>query len=161
MYAACRGHAEVVRRLEMAGADLNEKDDEGNTPLLLAPFSGSTETVRARIDLGGHEYVSVRGNNGNTPLHNAAFYNQPEIAQYLVEKGAELDIQNEKGITAIHTAISRANIEGTRTLVALGANLSITATMSTESQRDMLPLCPLSYATKNGWAVIVEYLLSQ
>lgn len=39
------------------------------------------------------------GNMGDTPLHQAAFYNNLEIAEILIKSGAAVDITNEFGET--------------------------------------------------------------
>ena len=44
------------------------------------------------------------GNFGFTPLHQAAFNNNQEIAEILVRFGAKLDTKNENGDTAVDLA---------------------------------------------------------
>ena len=44
--ASCSGALEVVKMLVRAGAGVNVTDDYGDTCLILAAYSGHTETVR-------------------------------------------------------------------------------------------------------------------
>ena len=46
---------------------------------------------------------------GCTPLHEAATYNNYEVAKLLLRKGAEVKVEDEAGCTALHLAA----VEGT------------------------------------------------
>jgi uncharacterized protein len=49
MMASCRS-AEMVSILRAAGADVNHRDDEGNTPVQVAADGGHTDIVRLLLD---------------------------------------------------------------------------------------------------------------
>jgi ankyrin repeat protein len=50
LYLSEKSTKEIVRRLADAGADINERDEEGNTPLMLTALL-SKKNVPARIPL--------------------------------------------------------------------------------------------------------------
>jgi ankyrin repeat protein len=52
MLAAYHGHAELVRALLERGADANQANDRGQTPLAGAVFKGADEVVRALVAAG-------------------------------------------------------------------------------------------------------------
>jgi len=52
MWAAAEGHAEVVRLLIEAGADLNAADKEGTTALILATLNGHLDVAALLLDAG-------------------------------------------------------------------------------------------------------------
>jgi uncharacterized protein len=72
-----------------------------NTPLCNAIMKGDIETVKKFIEYGADvDEMS----NGLTPLMFAARYNKVEIIKLLLEKGAEKDIKDERGYTALQFA---------------------------------------------------------
>ncbi len=81
-----------------AGATLNVRDREGNTPLLLASIARWTEglqvfiTVKAQLDL--------QNRLGETALLKATQNRDYETAKLLVDAGASPDITDNSGSTA-------------------------------------------------------------
>lgn len=75
-------------------------------PFCVAISKGDFETVKKMIQFG--ENVN-KTSNGKTPLMYAARYNRVEIINLLLENGAEVDIKDKGGRTAIDYAkISKA-----------------------------------------------------
>jgi ankyrin repeat protein len=72
-----------------------------NTPLGLAICKGDVAAVKKFLEYG----ASVNEiSNGMTPLMIAARYNNVEIIKLLIEKGADVKVKDEKGITALKYA---------------------------------------------------------
>lgn len=72
-----------------------------NTPLCNAIVNGDIATVRKFVEYGSDVNEL---SNGVTPLMLAARYNKVEILKYLLEKGADKKIKDEKGNTALKYA---------------------------------------------------------
>lgn len=71
------------------------------TPLFVAISKGDIATVKKFIEYG----VDVNeSKNGMTALMYAARFNNPEIAQLLIEKGADLSAKDYNGFTALKHA---------------------------------------------------------
>ncbi|XP_011869057.1 PREDICTED: E3 ubiquitin-protein ligase MIB2-like isoform X1 [Vollenhovia emeryi] len=51
--------------------------------------------------------VHAKDNNGNTPLHYAAFGNQMEIIQHLLAYGAAINAVNDSKCSALHVAVNK------------------------------------------------------
>jgi ankyrin repeat protein len=88
------------------GAVLSEPARIENSIREISPFckailNGDLQTVEKMIALG--ENVN-RKSLGRTPLIYAARYNQAEIAQTLLEHGADPNIRCDKGYSAIQYA---------------------------------------------------------
>ena len=49
--ASWSGHERVVRALAELGADVNQTDDEGRTPVYIASRNGHEQAVRAMAEL--------------------------------------------------------------------------------------------------------------
>lgn len=60
------GHVAVMKTLVDAGADIEEADSRGSTPLHKAAFGKHAKAVRALIELGAN--VNSRDVDGGTPL---------------------------------------------------------------------------------------------
>jgi hypothetical protein len=72
-----------------AGADLNARDDNGWTPLMVAARSETPEIVTLLIEAGAD--VNAMNDNGYTPLWfaNPGFGSTPEIIKILKAAGAK------------------------------------------------------------------------
>ena len=108
----------VAMTLE-AGADLEARNEFGNTPLHLA---NDASNVAALVAAGAN--VEARGEFGRTPLHFAA-NGDPESLRVLIDAGANLEARDDvNGETALHVAAGWANDpESLRVLIDAGANL--------------------------------------
>lgn len=80
--AAKRGYTEQIKEALVTDKDgINKKDSLGNTPLSWAASGGHLEAVKLLIELGSD--VNSVNNNGDTPLHRAAWKNSPDVTSNL------------------------------------------------------------------------------
>jgi CubicO group peptidase (beta-lactamase class C family) len=100
--AALEGDVSAVRRLIEAGADLNEKDAYGSTPLIIATTFGKTGVARALIEAGAD--LTIGNAEESTPLHLAAFFGRTEIVEALLKNGADRHARNVTGATPFDIA---------------------------------------------------------
>jgi hypothetical protein len=84
--AAFMGKVEIARSLIDQGADVNARDESGNTILLTAVRPYGTGMVKLLVDSGAD--ISAKDQFGFTPLAVAVKNNHTDIAKYLKEKGA-------------------------------------------------------------------------
>ena len=101
--------AEYIRVLISEGADVNARDTDGLTPLMIAAkFSSTPEIVQLLLEKGAE--VNATSTDGWTPLMSAARYSStPEIVQLLIEKGAELEARSTAGSTPLMVAARNTN----------------------------------------------------
>ncbi|WP_338477023.1 ankyrin repeat domain-containing protein [Wolbachia endosymbiont (group A) of Nomada hirtipes] len=72
--------------------------------------------------------INARDQYGWAPLHYAVYYNEPDIVSFLVDKGADINVQAEDYKTPLHvTAQYNSGSEITRLLLDRGANIEATA----------------------------------
>ena len=86
------------------GAQVDVRDEDGNTPLILAAKGASRpETIQLLIEKGAK--VNARNNDGWTPLMIAARWcNNSEIILWLLDNGADATAENKLGKKAIYLA---------------------------------------------------------
>lgn len=95
---------------------LNYKNRFGNTPLLLALDKSYKKhdkelIVLAKILLKNEKYINVSNAVGNTALHFAAMLNDYDLTKYILELGANPNVNNVKGWKPIDIAVKNKNIQ--------------------------------------------------
>jgi ankyrin repeat protein len=148
LVAAIRnGDVQVVRQLLDNGADVNGRDAEGNTPLILASFYASPECVAALIEKGAD--VNRANKAGATALIRAA--TSYEKTRLLVAAGAKVRVRTALGNTPLLLAARRAgNSRTVRLLLDRGANAT---------ERDDAGISPILAAAMSGDGETVRLLL--
>lgn len=88
--AAKNGDREALESLLADGADVNEQDEHGWTPLNWAAGAGDTDTVKFLLEKGAD--VTKTGRDNRTPLMIAKAADRKEVAAVLTEKEQELGV---------------------------------------------------------------------
>ena len=104
-YAAGEGHTGIAAILLDAGANIAAKDSDGDTPLHIALQEQQHEMLKFLISKGSTA-INSSNNQGNTVLHLVAgnFEDQSELLKYLLLAGADPNISNIKGESALDLA---------------------------------------------------------
>lgn len=171
----------VVRLLVSNGAEVNAKERGFSyTPLHCAVYLGDKETVEVLLGHGAE--VNAPDVNGWTPLHVAAGHkvllavpavnthastdtgeerpqrylpnhrNGRQIAQMLLDKGADINAQSKNGYTALYEAV----LEGDEDLVTL----FITRGAYVHIRETLLGATPLHYSTWHKNTGIAQRLMN-
>lgn len=101
--AVRNGHREAVEYLLSLGASIDVRDIHGRSPLYWAVYKGHASIGRLLLE---REPVIEGDNNNTTPLHIAAAYNFTNIAELLLEHGADVYAENRGGRTPLDYAES-------------------------------------------------------
>lgn len=122
--AAWRGDLGRIRELARAGANINERDATGGSPLHLAARGGHpmgphrcgieggdrAGVIAAMIEMGAdvnapdHRPRVPGGSSGWTPLFVALHHDQFKSAAVMLEHGADPNIKSDQGLTAMDMA---------------------------------------------------------
>ena len=109
MYAAFTGNMEKLREL-VNGANVNEADITGQTPLIFAAFEEHMDAVRFLVEKGANVNAQTTQAGGNTPLHMAIYKNNIDIARFLCDNGANVNIGAER-YSPLHLASGYAYVD--------------------------------------------------
>ena len=118
MTAVGIGALDVVEKLIVSGADVNEKISNGITALHVASVKGDAEMVRLLLKHGAN--VNMTNDSGFSPLSYAIIMKRNEVTDILTEAGANLNIPitnkvNGKKITfnqKLNEYISQFTLQG-------------------------------------------------
>jgi truncated hemoglobin YjbI len=127
--ASAQGNLTMVESLLRLGADPNAQDGGDHTPLYCLAnqyrASGGGDVVRALAQSG----ANVNANDGVkrcTALHMAARRGNREIAEALLDCGADIDARDSLGETPLRRSVNCNKIEVASLLLARGADLHST-----------------------------------
>ncbi|XP_058447048.1 poly [ADP-ribose] polymerase tankyrase [Malaya genurostris] len=168
--AAAKGKYEIVKLLIKHGADVTKKNRDGATPLDLvregdqdvadllrgnaalldAAKKGNLARVQRLVAPDNINCRDAQGRN-STPLHLAAGYNNLEVAEYLLEHGADVNAQDKGGLIPLHNASSYGHLDIAALLIK--HNTVVNAT-------DKWGYTPLHEAAQKGRTQLCSLLLA-
>lgn len=168
--AAAKGKYEIVKLLLKHGADPTKKNRDGATPLNLiregdqdvadllrgnaalldAAKKGDLPRVQRLVTSENINCRDAQGRN-STPLHLAAGYNNFEVAEFLLENGADVNAQDKGGLIPLHNASSYGHLDIAALLIK--HNTVVNAT-------DKWGFAPLHEAAQKGRTQLCALLLA-
>jgi hypothetical protein len=111
--ATGRGDAAMVTDLLASGADVNSRDPQGLTALIVAAFGGNVEIASLLVEKGAG--VNARTNEGATPLMAAVQSGNKELVQLFLNKGADANAKDDQGLNAYQLA----SLKGAKDIAAV------------------------------------------
>ncbi|KAM8811929.1 ankyrin repeat domain-containing protein 55 [Rhynchonycteris naso] len=91
------------------GAKHNIPDKSGRLPLHAATTEPDVRLLTVLLQQSNLSEVNHQDNEGMTPLHWAAFHNQPQHTHILLKKGADPTLVDKDFKTALHWAVQSGN----------------------------------------------------
>lgn len=166
--AAAKGKQEIVKLLLKNGGNPNLKNRDGASPIDLVRDPEVADLLRGNLALldaakKGNlarvqrlltpENINCRDSQGrnSTPLHLAAGYNNFEVAEYLLEQGANVNAQDKGGLIALHNASSYGHLEIAALLIKYDTQVNavdkwLYTPLHEASQKSRTQLCSLLLA---------------
>ncbi|CAG0890601.1 unnamed protein product, partial [Cyprideis torosa] len=135
--------------LDEFGADVNDKDFEGWTPLHYACAEGRVLIVSSLLRRGA--LLEAKDSEGWTPLHFASSQDNAITLRLLLHKGANVAVTDGGGWSPLHVAAHRGHSSSVACLLEMGAPID-----ATEKEAKWRPL---HYACSNGHLECADLLL--
>jgi ankyrin repeat protein len=115
---ARKGDSNAVRQLLDKGANIEARDQNGKTTLMLAR---NVRTMKLLLERGAN--VEATDNEGRTALIAVASWGNAQNVEFLLEKGANIEARDDQGRTALITAASADHGRTVKLLLEKGANI--------------------------------------
>ncbi len=169
--AAMNGDLPRVKTLLAKGADINAKDSNGATALIVASLYGNLEVVRELLSKGAD--INAKDHDGMTALMLASITGHVDVVQVLLAKGADVETKENDGATALILASENGFTEVVKALLAKGAdvNARLTTKMVATGGPPIGNLVPmrvtkdgrtaLMLASGSGYLEVVKALLAK
>lgn len=113
--AAAKGDIAKISKLVAKGADVNEKDDRGWSPLHAASDRKNITAIRKLIDLGAD--INIQDDQGWSPFGQCIISSDRKTARFLFSQGAKVDIRNKVNTTPLLLAASKGRSSICRFLI--------------------------------------------
>ena len=118
--AAGTGDSALIENLLDRGADIEARDDDGETALMKASAAGQAAVVETLLDRGAA--LEAREDViGFTALMGASRYGQAAVVETLLNRGADISARSDEGETALDIAYIKEQQEVIKVLRAAGA----------------------------------------
>ena len=151
--AGLHDHPEVVQLLLGGGAEVDKADNAGQTPLFCAGLNEHPEMVQLLLDSGADLDRAVNRYPGATRLHWASKVGLLGMVRSLLDDGADVNSQDDKGETPLFWA---ANGAGNDCSAVAELLLASGAEVDKESSTGFTPL---SIAAEMGNTKVCSVLL--
>ena len=115
LQATQRGDKEAVLKLLQDGADINVRDAQGRTSVMIATYQHNTDMVRTLLQEGAD--INIRDNNKENPLLHAGAQGWLDILRLAIEAHADTRLTNRFGGISIIPASERGHVEVVRELL--------------------------------------------
>ena len=165
LHAAKSGNVvQVQRLLSLDGVNLRlDTRDESyeRSPLHWACAQGHLEIARLLLDWRGgcnvlnrrgYDILNAKDKEGQAPLHTACMKGNLDIVSLLLERGAHVDAENGRGITALHMACLFNRLDVVHRILLHGAK--------TNPKHPQHGSTPLHWAANKGHLEVARALVT-
>jgi hypothetical protein len=150
-YFAWKGMISSVNRmLLMKGIDVESRDVDGNTPLILAAFNGHIEIVEMLLNHGAK--IDSMNDVGISSLYAACEKGYLSVVKLLINKRANIEASCADGWKPLHIACQGGHLPVVNLLINKGANLDASGDHGWR---------PLHIAACNGHLEIFKALIAK
>ena len=125
LMCAAVSNTDTVKILLENGVDVNAKDNDLVTALMMASRFGYTETVK--LLLKNRAKIDEKANDGNTALMLASYEGQTEIVKILLANGANVNAKANNNATSLIVASLGGHIKTVEVLLGNGADVNAKA----------------------------------
>ncbi|XP_054775822.1 uncharacterized protein LOC129284383 [Prosopis cineraria] len=129
------------------------RNEDERSLLHVAASSGHSQMVKILASAeGSAKVINSADEEGWAPIHSAASIGNLEIVETLLDKGADVNLQNNGGRTALHYAASKGWLKIAEILISHGAKINV---------KDKVGSTPLHRAASTGNSELCELLIEE
>ena len=115
---------EVLQSIIDQGADVNARNNQNITALMLASRKGNIDAMNVLLSAGANR--TIEDADGDTWIHYAIYGNcSKEVLQSIIDQGADVNATNKNNTTALMLASEKGNIDAMNVLLRAGADRTI------------------------------------
>ena len=148
--SAEKGDHKAVLLFLSSGVDIDTRNEQGWTPLMVSTFNGKEEVAILLIRSGAD--INAKDTAGYGPLHWAAFNGYSNVVKLLIEKRAKVNERSNHGWSPLLQAATRGHLLAVEQLIASGADVNLASNDG---------WTPLHKAASNGHIEVVKLLLAK
>ncbi|MFN8575858.1 MAG: ankyrin repeat domain-containing protein [Candidatus Sericytochromatia bacterium] len=148
--ASEEGNLNIVIELIDSGADINSVDSRGRNCLLFAAFSDNFELIKYLTEIQKLPVNSIDHYSNSPLIISASKGCNLKIIKYLVENGANTNLENNMAKNALTFAAEKNNLEVIKFLIEKGSKVA------DKTNRGVIPLI---YSIKNNNFELVKILV--
>jgi len=117
--------AQVEKIIKKPKVNLEERDEQGFTPLLWAARQGYTPIVKLLLEKGANPNTEDQWMQANSG-HKAAFWGHADVMLLLIQHGLDVNARGGyNGYTPLHDAVSQGHVDVVKVLLANHARTDI------------------------------------
>ena len=152
--ASAEGNYYAVNALIAHGADLDKRNREDGTPLMVALFNDHEKIAKLLIEKGADVNKSCKDGSGDpcSPLLTATIHGMYDIVNLLIKRGAKIDAVDKRGATSLFFAAGTGHTDIAKLLINYGVDVN-------KSEDD--GISPLHSAVYNGHLEVAKLLLEK
>ena len=163
LHEACENRDLIsVKELLKLGTNVDDLNDEGLTPLIIACINGHFDIVVVLLAHGANP--NLLDCTGKSPFHMAVAYGKLSMVQKMLEYKADVNLQDSEGKAPIHYAAFLGHLKIVKLLLKYEADVnledndgSIPLSMAIASKKDKIAEVLLNHgANANGVMVFDE-----
>lgn len=133
-----KGQKDKIAELIKTKSDLEVKDDDGKTALMIAAYNNDNDIAKMLIDAGAD--VNAQDKILNTPFLYAGANGNVQLLNLCLQNGARFDIYNRYGGTALIPAAEKGHLEIVKILTKVKG-------------------FPIDHVNKLGWTALIEAII--
>ncbi|XP_028170510.1 transient receptor potential cation channel subfamily A member 1, partial [Ostrinia furnacalis] len=122
------GDIKAVELCLRSGAKISTQQHDLSTPVHLACAQGALEIVKLMFSMQPKEKMACLMScdvQKMTPIHCAAMFDHPDIVNYLISEGSDINPLDKERRSPLLLAASRAGWRTVHTLIKLGADIQL------------------------------------
>ncbi|PFX13327.1 putative ankyrin repeat protein [Stylophora pistillata] len=147
-FASQGGNVTVIETIMSDGLNIDSRDGDGNTPLLLAAANGKVEAVNHLLVKKANPFV--KGQFGRNSLHFASQGGNVTVIETIMSDGLNIDSRDGDGNTPLLLAAANGKVEAVNHLLVKKANPFVKGQFGRNS---------LHFASQGGDVAIIETIM--